>query len=126
MTEDELSYQIIGSAIEVHKELGGPGLLESIYEEALCRELTLRDIPHARQVDVPVFYKGQQLDTHFRLDLLVGNLVVVEVKAVESIIAIHLAQCLTQLRVTNRKLGLLINFGERFVKNGIERIANRL
>ncbi len=95
MTENELSHQIIGATIEVHKELGGPGLLESICEEALCEELKLRNVPHARQIDVPVFYKGRQLEKRYRLDLLVGQLVVVEVKAVEEFNNIYLAQCLT-------------------------------
>ncbi len=124
MTENELSHEIIGAAIEVHKELGGPGLLESIYEEALCAELTLRNIPYERQIKVPVFYKGRQLKKMFRLDLLVAALVVVEVKAVEQFSPIYLAQCLTQLRTTNKKLGLVINFGEKYVRDGIHRVAN--
>ena len=126
MTENELSHEIIGAAIEVHKELGGPGLLESIYEEALCVELSLRNIPYARQVEVPVFYKGRQLKKKFRLDLLVATLVVVEVKAVEQFNSIYLAQCLTQLRTASKKLGLVINFGEKYVRDGIHRVANGL
>jgi len=124
MNENELSHEIIGAAIEVHKELGGPGLLEKIYEEALCAELALRDIPHVRQIKVPVFYKGQELKKRLRLDLVVGQLVIVECKAVEQFNSIHLAQCLTQLRVTSKKLGLVINFGERYVKDGVHRVAN--
>ncbi len=126
MTENELSHEIIGAAIEVHKELGGPGLLESIYEEALCAELTLRDIPHERQIKVPVFYKGQKLGKRYRIDLLVGQLVIVECKSVEDFNRIHLAQCLTQLRVVHKKLGLVINFGEKYVRDGIHRVANGL
>jgi GxxExxY protein len=126
MTENELSHAIIGAAIEVHKELGGPGLLESIYEESLCAELSLRSIPCQRQVEVPVFYKGLRLEKTFRLDLLVDQLVIVEIKAVEHFSNIYLAQCLTQLRVTHKKLGIVINFGEKYVKDGIQRVANGL
>ena len=126
MTENELSHMIIGASIEVHKELGGPGLLESIYEEALCAELELRDIPFARQIEVPIVYKGRTLNKIYRLDLLVADRVIVEVKAVENAAKIFLAQCLTQLRVTNKKLGLVINFGERYVKDGIHRVVNGL
>ena len=110
MTENQLSHLIIGAAIEVHKELGGPGLLESIYEEALCAELDLRSVPYRRQIDVPVVYKNRVLEKRFRLDLLVADRVVVECKATDNVIAIHLAQCLTQLRITSKKLGLVINF----------------
>jgi len=117
MKENELSHQIIGAAIEVHKELGGPGLLESIYEEALVAELSLREIPCARQVHVPVFYKGRKLEKSLRLDLLVDQIVIVEVKAVVEFNAIHLSQCLT---------GLGINFGETCVKDGIHRVVNGL
>ncbi len=126
MTENELSHIIIGAAIEVHRELGGPGLLESIYEEALCAELALRGLYVERQVDVSVIYKGIRLEKTFRLDVLVNGLVIVEAKAVEQVIPIHLAQCLTQLRITGKKLGLVINFGERFLKDGINRVVNGL
>ena len=111
MTENELSREIIGAAIEVHRELGGPGLLESIYEEALCAELELRGIRCQRQVDVLVVYKGRNLKKLYRLDLLVEELVIVEAKAVDQEHPIHLAQCLTHLRITGKKLGLVINFG---------------
>lgn len=126
MTENELSHQIIGAAIEVHKELGGPGLLEEHYEEAFCCELELRGLLVQRQVLIPVVYKGRQLNKTYRLDLLVNDLVVVECKALESVLDVHKAQCLTQLRITDRRLGLVINFGERFVKNGIHRVVNSL
>ena len=126
MTENQLSHLIIGAAIEVHKELGGPGLLESIYEEALCAELDLRSVPYRRQIDVPVVYKNRVLEKRFRLDLLVADRVVVECKATDNVIAIHLAQCLTQLRITSKKLGLVINFGEKYVKDGIHRVVNGL
>lgn len=126
MNENELSHEIIGAAIEVHKELGGPGLLEEHYEEAFCCELGLRGLAVQRQVQVPLIYKGRQLDKLYRLDLLVNGLVVVECKAIEKVLSVHRAQCLTQLRITNRKLGLLINFGERFLKDGVHRIVNSL
>lgn len=126
MNENDLSREIIGAAIEVHRELGGPGLLESIYEEALCAELHLRGISCQRQIDLPVFYKGQRLNKLFRLDLLVGELVIVEVKAVDQAIPIHLAQCLTQLRITGKKLGMVVNFGQKLVKDGIHRVVNGL
>ncbi|REJ86991.1 MAG: GxxExxY protein [Planctomycetota bacterium] len=126
MTENELSHVIIGAAIEVHRELGGPGLLEGVYEEALCAELDLRRIPVRRQVEVPVIYKGRRLERTYRLDVLVAELVIVEVKAVESIHSIHQAQLLTELRITNKKLGLLINFGQQTVKEGVKRVVNGL
>lgn len=126
MTENQLSHCIIGAAIEVHKELGGPGLLEGIYEEALCAEFDLRSIPYERQVDIPVVYKNRILQKRLRLDLLVAKKVVVECKAVDTVVAVYLAQCLTQLRITNRKLGLVINFGEKYLKDGIHRVVNGL
>lgn len=126
MTENELSREIIGAAIEVHRVLGGPGLLESVYEEALCEELKLRGIRCLRQIDVPIVYKNRKLEKRFRLDLLVEELVVVEVKAVDQDHPIHLAQCLTHLRITGKKLGLVINFGQKFVKDGIHRVVNGL
>lgn len=100
--------------------------MESIYEEALCAELDIRGVPYERQIDIPVFYKGLRLKKLFRLDLLVGRLVVVENKAVEIVTPIFLSQCLTQLRTADKKLGLVINFGERYVKDGIHRVVNGL
>ena len=126
MTENELSRVVIGAAIEVHRELGGPGLLEAIYEEALCAELDLRGIPVKRQIEVPVNYKGRRLERTYRLDVLVADLVIVEVKAVESIHPIHQAQLLTELRITGQRLGLLINFGQQTIKEGIKRVVNGL
>ncbi|MBI1314549.1 GxxExxY protein [bacterium] len=126
MTENELSHEIIGAAIEVHKCLGGPGLLEEHYEEAFCCELELRGLRVDRQICVPVIYKGKSLSKTYRLDLLVNELVVVECKAVEKVLDVHKAQCLTQLRITNKRLGLVVNFGERFVKDGIHRVVNDL
>lgn len=120
---NELSRQIIGAAIEVHRELG-PGLLESAYEACLCHELALRGTPFERQVPLPVLYKGVKIDCAYRLDILVAELVVIEIKAVESLASIHDAQLLTYLRLSNLWLGLLINFNVEFVKDGIKRLVN--
>jgi len=120
MELNKLSEQIIGAAIEVHRALG-PGLLESAYEECLCRELALRSIPFERQRSLPVQYKGVKLDCGYRLDLLVDESVVVEIKAVESVQPIHEAQLLTYLKLGGWKLGLLINFNVPILKEGIRR-----
>jgi len=119
----ELTEKIIGSAIEVHRALG-PGLLESSYEECLCHELRLRSVPFERQVALPVEYKGVQLDCGYRLDLLVAQSVVVELKAVEHIEPIHEAQLLTYLKIGGWTVGLLINFNVPILKHGIKRIVN--
>ena len=118
-----LSHQIIGAAIEVHR-LIGPGLLESVYESALCKELRLTGLTVDRQVSVPVNYKGEILDCHVKLDLLVGGTVIVEVKAVEALIYVHKAQLLTYLRLQNLWLGLLINFNVEVLRNGVRRVLN--
>jgi GxxExxY protein len=118
-----LSHQIIGATIEVHR-LIGPGLLESVYESALCKELRLKGLTVDRQVSVPVNYKGEVLDCHVKLDLLIGGTVIVEVKAVETLIYVHKAQLLTYLRLQNLWLGLLINFNVEVLRNGIRRILN--
>ena len=124
--ENDLSYKIIGAAIEVHKTLGGPGLLESIYESALCYELTLNGLQIQQQVIVPVKYKNKVIRDPLYLDILVENKVIIEVKASEREHAIHQAQLLTYLRLTGLKLGLLINFGQECVKEGIHRVVNGL
>jgi GxxExxY protein len=123
MDLSELSGAVIGAAIEVHRVLG-PGLLESAYELALERELGLRKVPVQRQVAVPLEYKGLELGDGFRLDLLVDDALVVEVKAVERLQPIHEAQLLTYLKLANKRLGLLINFNERTLKEGVKRVAN--
>ena len=123
MIHNELSGEIIGAAIEVHRVLG-PGLLESLYEEALVVELGLRSIKVTRQVEVPVDYKGHRLQNLLRLDLLIGDLIVVEVKSVENILPVHEAQLPGYLRMTHKELGLLINFNVTLLKNGIRRRAN--
>ena len=126
MNENELSHLIIGAAIEVHRELGGPGLLEELYEEALCCELEMRHVEVQRQVPIPVIYKGRTLSKSYRRDLLIGGLVIVECKATEEDNVLYRAQCLTQLRLTELKLGLVINFGNRFLKDGVHRVVNGL
>jgi len=117
---NELSYEIIGAAIEVHRTLG-PGLLESSYRECLCRELSLRNIKFKRECGLPLQYKGLRLDCGYRMDVLVADLVVVEIKAVEALAPIHDAQLLTYLRLGGWKVGLLINFNVVVLKDGIRR-----
>ena len=120
--EDVISESVIGSAIEVHRSLG-PGLLESVYEECLAHELALRNIPFRRQLPVPVIYKGVTLDCGFRLDLFVSDRVVVELKAVDRVLPVHVAQALTYLRLTHCKLGLILNFNAAPLTAGIKRVV---
>ena len=122
--ENEISHKIIGAAMEVHRILGGPGLLESIYESSLCHELTLRGLHIQKQLIVPVKYKTIVVKESLCLDILVENRVIIEVKATEKKHAIHQAQLLTYLRLTGMKLGLLINFGQACLKDGVHRVAN--
>ncbi len=124
--ENTFSALIKDSAIEVHRVLGGPGLLESVYEEALFRELQSRGIPVVRQVRLPVKYKGVTLQTSLRLDLLVGNKVVIEVKATENNHSLHKAQVLTYLRLSGLRLGLVLNFGQERLIDGFSRVVNGL
>jgi GxxExxY protein len=126
MTENEISYKIIGAAIEVHKDLGGPGLLEDMYEEALCHELQTRGLRVRRQVGFKVKYKGRELKKRLVIDIVVEDLVIVETKSVENYHSIFECQLLTYLRQTNKRLGVVINFGEIQVKDGIHRVANKL
>jgi GxxExxY protein len=116
-----VSYVVVGASIDVHRHLG-PGLLESVYELALCRELWLRGLRVERQVLVPLCYKGAQLDTRLRLDLLVNSSVVVEVKSVHRLAPIHRAQVLSHLKLTQLHVGLLINFNVELLKHGIRRV----
>ena len=120
--EHELSNAIIGAAIEVHKVLG-PGLLESAYQAALSREFALRGLGFKKEVNLPVSYKGALLDCGNRLDFLVEDKVVVELKAVEKIEPIHIAQLMTYLRLSGKKLGLLLNFNVPQMKDGIRRLV---
>jgi len=122
MDINQITGEIIGAAIEVHRALG-PGLLESAYEGCLCQELGLRRVVYTSQVDLPVMYKGRYLDCGYRLDLLVADAVVVEVKAVERLLPIHEAQVLTYLRLGGWKAGLLINFNVAVLKNGVRRLV---
>lgn len=124
LIENKITNSIIAAAIEVHKTLGGPGLLESIYEDALAHELELRKIPFLRQVLVPVMYKNVPVRDALKLDLLVADLVIVEVKATEKLHDVHSAQVLTYLRLTRRKLGLVLNFGQSRLCDGVCRIVN--
>lgn len=126
MTENEISKVIVDAAIEVHRELGGPGLIESVYEEALVEELMQHGLLVERQLQVPIRYKGKQLATPLRLDLKVNGLVLIDNKAVTEWNPIFEAQMLTYLRLTGLKLGLVINFGEKYVKNGLHRVVNGL
>ena len=117
---DRLAHAVIGAAIEVHRHLG-PGFLEAVYEEALCVELSSRHIPFVRQAPVATRYKGHAVGES-RLDMLVANTLVVELKAVEAITPVHVAQVVSYLKATSHKLGLLINFNVPFLKSGIKRI----
>ena len=120
--ENQISKEVIGAAIEVHKVLG-PGLLESAYEECLCHELSLRRMPFRRQVALPVEYKGIKLDCGYKIDLVVDRAVVVELKTVESILPVHKAQLLTYLKLSGSCLGLLINFNVPVLKDGVKRMV---
>ncbi len=120
METNKLTENIIGAAMDVHRALG-PGLLESAYEECLCHELQLRDLRVLRQVAIPVCYKGIELDCGYRLDLVVSDLVVVEIKAVENLLPIHEAQLLTYLKLGGWPVGLLLNFNVPVLKEGIIR-----
>jgi GxxExxY protein len=118
---NELSYAVIGAAMEVHRILG-PGFLEDVYEQALCLELAARNVSFERQKEVGIDYKGT-LVGRGRLDILVNNLIIVELKAIERLEPIHTAQMISYLKATHKQLGLLINFNERILKEGIKRIV---
>ncbi len=124
--ENEISRHIVQCAVEVHRTLGGPGLLESIYEQALVWELRERGLRVDCQVQLQISYKGQSLASPLRVDLIVGSKVIVECKSVLTYNNIFAAQVLTYLRLSSLKLGLVINFGEEVVKNGIHRVVNGL
>lgn len=122
MDENALATRIIGCAIEVHREMG-PGLLESIYEQCLVHELASDGLSVLQQVPLPVMYKGIGMKNDLRLDIWVEQRVIVEVKAIEHLTDVHLAQLITYLRITDNKLGLLINFNVKLLKQGIKRVA---
>jgi len=126
MTEDEISRVVVEAAIEVHRTLGGPGLLESVYEEALVYELDLRGLQVERQKAVPLVYKGARLSNDLRPDLVVGGKVVVECKASRADHPVFAAQALTYLRLMDLRLALVVNFGKPLARDGIHRVVNRL
>ena len=121
MNENDITYQIRGAIFDVYNTLG-PGLLESVYEEALCFELQQRGLQVARQVEVPINYKGHKLKDDFKLDVLVEDQIIIELKSVEEIRPVFFKQLETYLRLMDKKLGLLVNFGEYDMKDGIHRV----
>lgn len=123
MIEENLTYQIRGAIFDVYNTLG-PGLLESVYEEALVFELQQRGLKVERQVEVPILYKGQELKTALRLDLLIENTIIVELKSVEEMKPVFAKQLLTYLRLLDKRVGLLVNFSSNNIREGIIRIAN--
>jgi GxxExxY protein len=123
MTERDISNKVIGAAMEVHSALG-PGLLESAYEGSLCAEMTEMNISFERQKVLPVIYKEKETDCGYRIDLLVGNELIVELKSCETLLPIHEAQLLTYLKLSGVKVGLLINFNVLRLKNGIKRVVH--
>jgi GxxExxY protein len=124
MNENQITEQVIGAAIEVHKALG-PGLLESIYQDCMAIELGLRAIPFQGQTPVQLRHKGHEVGADLRVDLLVGGKVVVELKATDSLLPVHEAQLLTYLRLTGCRVGLLINFNVPVLKQGVRRMVNQ-
>jgi GxxExxY protein len=120
MTDRELSHEIIGAAIAVHKELG-PGLLEAVYEECLCQELGIRGLSFERQKPIPVVYRETKLDCGYRADIIVSGRIIVEIKAINAVAPVHEAIMLTYLRLSGCKIGLLINFHSAVLKDGIKR-----
>ena len=125
MNENEISYEVIGTALEIHKNIG-PGLLESAYENALCYDLRELGYNVKQQVPMPFLYKEVRQEVGYRLDILVNNKVIIEVKAVEALAPVHFAQLLTYLKLSNLKLGLLINFNSKILKENIHRVVNNL
>jgi GxxExxY protein len=120
---NELTERVIGAAIEVHRHLG-PGLLESVYEECLCYELSTAGLQFQRQLRLPVTYKGLKLDCGYVLDVLVEDAVIIEIKSNEGLLPVHCAQLLTYLKIANKEVGFLINFNVPVLKNGLKRIVN--
>ena len=123
MTDNELTYEIRGAIFDVYNELG-PGLLESVYEEALTFELKERGLKVDRQVEVPIQYKGNELKSPLRLDLLIENQIIIELKSVEEMKAVFAKQLLTYLRLLDKRVGLLVNFSSNNIREGIQRIVN--
>lgn len=125
MDENEIGKIVVDAAVQVHRELG-PGLLETVYEVVLAKELEQRGLKIARQVPVPVVYRGIRFDEGFRADIIVEGMVILELKSVEQIAKVHTKQVLTYLRLTGLRLGFLLNFGAALMKDGIERVVNGL
>ena len=125
MSENELSYKIIGTALELHKNLG-PGLLESVYENALAHDLREKGLQVDQQYPMPFQYKEIKMSVGYRIDLLVAHKVIIEIKSVESLAPVHFAQVLTYLKLSDLRLGLLVNFNNKILKTGIHRIVNNL
>lgn len=125
MTENEIARIVVDAAYKIHTEIG-PGLLESAYQTLLTHELLKRNLTIETEVSMPLFYDGIHLDIGYRADIIVENKVIIELKSIEKVSAVHKKQLLTYLRVSNKKLGLLINFGAPLIKDGISRIANNL
>ena len=125
MTENEIAEIILDEAFKIHKNLG-PGLLETVYEIILAHELTKRGLETKRQVPIPIEYNNLKFQEGFRADLIVKDKIIIELKSVENIQRVHKKQLLTYLRLANKKLGLLINFGSALLKDGISRVANDL
>ena len=125
MTENDIAAVIVDAALKIHKTLG-PGLLESVYQATLEFELRRRGLNVVQQLALPVYYEGIKLDVGFRIDLLVGDRVVVEIKSIEAIAPVHRKQLETYLRLMNMRLGLLINFNVELINYGIQRVVNRL
>ena len=121
---NELTSKVIAAAIEVHRELGGPGLVEDVYEEAFVIELEKRALPFRRQLWIPIFYKDRKLTRKKRIDLIIADTLIVECKATEAPNPVFAAQCLTYLRLMNKPLGLVVNFGFPRLADGVERIVN--
>ncbi len=119
---EALTKAIIGAAIEVHREMG-PGLLKSVYEQCLCKELALRQLSFNRQMEVPLSYRGEPLDDKLRIDVLVEDAVVLELKSVDALLPIHKAQLLTYMKLCGKDVGLLINFNVALLTKGIERMV---
>jgi len=125
MSENEISYKIIGAALEIHSALG-PGLLESVYESTLGYELKLLGLKIETQVPKPLVYKEIKLEVGYRIDMLVEDKVIVEIKSIETLAPVHFSQTLTYLKLSDKKLALLINFNTKYLKEGIHRIVNNL
>ena len=120
LIEEELTQAVIAAAIEVHREIG-PGLLESAYRQCLCRELSLRGVDFKCEVPLPILYKGMKLDAGYRIDIVVADKVIIELKSVETILPVHEAQLLTYMKLSGKRVGLLINFNVPLLKQGIVR-----